>query len=83
MMTFHAGEMIMARQITKQQMQAEGLVIVGEWGNGTPSTSGHIVCQPENRNAVQAAYDAIEDGDLGPDVLDAVIAAGGEHVVGL
>jgi hypothetical protein len=71
------------RQITKQQMQAEGLVVVGEWGSGTPSASGHIVCRPEDREAVQAAYSAIEDGDLGPDTLDAVIAAGGEHVVGL
>ncbi len=73
----------MAREISRSQMKAEGKVIVGEFGLGTASTSGHIICRPEDRPAVLAAYDAIREGDLGPDVLSDVIAAGGEHVVGM
>lgn len=75
--------MTTATKITRQQLRAEGKVIVGEWGYGTPNTSGHIVCHEADLPAVRAAYDAIPDGDLGPDVLAVVIAAGGEFVVGL
>jgi hypothetical protein len=71
------------REITRQQLKAEGKVIVGEFGLGSARTSGHIICRPENREAVTAAYDAIREGDLNSGVLDAVVAAGGEHVVGM
>lgn len=71
------------RTITRSDLKREGKVIVGEFGLGTAATSGVIICRPEDREAVQAAYDAIEEGDLGPDVLSDVIEAGGEHVVGL
>jgi hypothetical protein len=71
------------REITRQQLRAEGKVIVGEFGLGSSRTSGHIICRPEDKEAVAAAYDAIREGDLGSDVLDDVIAAGGEHVVGM
>ena len=73
----------MAREITINEFRAEGKVVIGEWGHGSAATSGHIICSPEDRAAVQAAYDAIEDGDLGPNVLDGVRAAGGEFVTGL
>jgi len=71
------------RTITRSEMKTEGKVVVGEWGFGSSSTSGHIICKPEDRAEVQAAYDEIEEGDLSSGVLDGVIAAGGEHVVGL
>lgn len=71
------------REITRQEMKAEGKVIVGEFGLGSPRTSGHIICDAADRVAVLAAYDAIREGDLGPDVLAEVEAAGGEHVVGM
>lgn len=51
-------------------------VVVGQWGYGVRS-AGHIVCHPKDREAVQEAYDAIEEGDLGPTVLDGVLSAGG------
>ena len=71
------------RTISKQEMKKEGKVIVGEWGLGTGATSGHIICDPEDLSAVRAAYESIAEGDLGSDVLEDVIACGGEHVVGL
>lgn len=70
------------RTMTANDLRREGQVIVGEFGFGTISTSGYIVCRPEDRAAVQAAYDEIKEGDLSEHVLDAVIAAGGEHVLG-
>lgn len=73
----------MIREINRSDLKAEGKVIVGEWGNGTADSSGHIICRAEDHAAVLAAYDAIEDGDSSPDVLDGVYAAGGEHVVGM
>jgi hypothetical protein len=66
------------REITHQQMKAEGKVIVGEFGFGTQRSSGHIICKPEDRQAVNAAYDSIQEGDLSESVLDDVIAAGGK-----
>lgn len=71
------------REVTRAHVKAEGKVVVGEWGLGTPSTSGHIICASENRDNVAAAYDAIKDGDLSSEMLDDVISAGGEHVVGM
>jgi hypothetical protein len=65
----------------KSRVEREGKIIIGEWGFGSARTSGYIVCSPEDQEAVQAAYDAIEDGDIGPDVLSDIIAAGGSHVV--
>lgn len=56
-----------------------GLVMVGEWG-WAERGAGAIWCRPEDREAVQTAYDAIEDGDLGPDVLAGVERAGGVYV---
>lgn len=56
-----------------------GLVMVGEWGFGAHN-AGAIWCKPEDKASVQAAYDAIEEGDLGPNTLDAVKAAGGVYV---
>jgi hypothetical protein len=71
------------REIDRQTLKREGKIIIGEWGLGSPKTSGHIICAVADRDAVQAAYDAIREGDLSSGVLDDVIAAGGEHVVGL
>jgi hypothetical protein len=71
------------REINRQQLRTEGKVIVGEFGLGSARTSGHVICRPEDREAVAAAYDAIREGDLSESVLDDVIAAGGEHVVGM
>jgi hypothetical protein len=73
----------MPREITRHELRANDMVVVGDWGFGSQATSGHIVCRREDVAAVRAAYYAIEEGDLGPDVLDGVHAAGGEHVVGL
>ena len=71
------------RTITRSEMKSEGKVIVGEFGLGSASTSGHVICRPEDRKAVKAAYDAIVEGDLSQDVLADVEAVGGEHVVGM
>ena len=49
-------------------------VTIGEWG------PGHIVCDARDRDEVQAAYDAIEDGDLSSYALSEVLAVGGEYV---
>lgn len=57
-----------------------GMIKIGEWGYGDTRGSGAIWCRPEDREAVQAAYNAIEEGDLGPDVLDDVCDAGGFFV---
>ena len=55
------------------------VITIGEWGMGS-GNAGHIVCDVSDRDAVQSAYDAIEEGDLSSDVLAAVFAAGGEYV---
>lgn len=73
----------MTTQITRSEMKSRDLVIVGEWGLGTQSSSGHIVCRREDKAAVKAAYDAIDESASDDRILDDVIAAGGEHVVGL
>lgn len=73
----------MTRKIDSRTLSAEGKIVVGQFGLGTASTSGDIICRPEDIESVRAAYDAIEDDDTSAGVLDAVIAAGGEHVVGL
>lgn len=69
----------MNKRMTTREISEAGLVIVGEWGFGGRS-AGYIVCEPGDRDAVQAAYDAIEDGDLSSEVLDGVKAAGGQYV---
>lgn len=69
----------MTKQMTQREIKDAGLVIVGEWGFGSRS-AGYIVCEPANREAVQAAYDAIEEGDMSSEVLDGVVAAGGQYV---
>lgn len=53
-----------------------GLVRIGDFGF-TSQNAGGIWCKPENRQAVQIAYDAIDDDNLRDDVLDDVLAAGG------
>jgi hypothetical protein len=63
-----------------REAKAAGLVMVGEWGDGTAAGAGGVWCHPADRDAVKAAYDAIEDGDLGPNVLAAVRGAGGVFV---
>ena len=69
----------MTKQMTAREVHENGKVVVGEFGFGGRS-AGWIVCDPSDREAVQRAYDAIEDGDLGPNTLDGVKAAGGEYV---
>ena len=68
----------MSKVMSRKEIKESGLVIVGEWG-GSYST-GFIVAKPEDRVAVQAAYDAIEEGDLSAEVLSEVKAAGGFFV---
>jgi hypothetical protein len=68
-------------RITPSEMKRQNLVKIGDWGFGTASSSGEIVCRREDREAVQAAYDAIPESDMSSGVLDNVIAAGGKHVV--
>lgn len=68
------GEMFWRLVVT-----CEKRVTVGEWG-WPGGSAGHIVCSPANRDAVQEAYDAIEEGDLSSDALSDVYAAGGEFV---
>lgn len=63
-----------------REAKKAGLVMVGEWGDGTRGGMGAIWCKPEDRGAVKAAYDDIRDGDLGPTVLDGVKDAGGVFV---
>lgn len=69
----------MNKQMTRGEIKQAGLVIVGEWGFPCRG-SGFIVCNPKDLPRVQAAYDAIEDGDMGSDVLDGVKAAGESFV---
>lgn len=54
------------------------VVTIGEWGHHD-GTAGHIVCSEFDEDAVRKAYDDIEEGDMGPDVLDSVYAAGGRY----
>ncbi len=61
--------------INVTESKAQGLKKVGEWGCST--FSGFIAAKPADYNAVKAAYDAIDDGDLSSDVLVDVIEAGG------
>jgi hypothetical protein len=56
---------------TCEQARRAGMIMIGEWGFAERG-GGAIWCRPEDRERVQAAYDAIEDGDLGPTVLDRV-----------
>jgi hypothetical protein len=62
------------------------MVKIGEWGFAEHRFSpdlwgaGHIWCREQDREAVQAAYDAIEEGDPTPDVLDDVFKAGGVYI---
>lgn len=65
--------------MTTKEAKIAGMVKVGEWGFGAKN-AGHIWARPEDLPAVKAAYDAIEDGDLGPDVLAQVFAAGGVYI---
>lgn len=69
----------MKKQMAIKEIKSAGLVIVGEWGFGSRS-AGHIVCEANDRDAVQSAYDAIEEGDLSSEVLEEVKAAGGQYV---
>jgi hypothetical protein len=69
----------MTKQMTAREVTDSGKVIVGEFGFGSRSV-GWIVCDPSDQASVQSAYDAIEEGDLGPNTLDGVTAAGGEYV---
>lgn len=69
----------MAKQMTTKEINDAGLIVVGEWGYGSNS-AGYIVCEPSDVVAVQAAYDAIPDGDLSSTVLAGVEAAGGQYV---
>jgi hypothetical protein len=64
---------------TYREAKQAGRVMGGEWG-WAERGGGAIWCMPEDRQAVQAAYDAIEEGDLGPDVLAGVEQAGGVYV---
>ena len=65
--------------MTRREITAAGLVIIGEFGWGSRS-AGWIVCSPDDVEAVRAAYDAIGEGDLGPNTLDGVKSAGGRYV---
>ena len=58
----------------------ESLVEIGEWGYGDIRGAGNWFAPKSKVDAVRAAYDAIEDGDLGPDVDRDIIAAGGVFV---
>lgn len=65
---------------TYREAKAAGMVSVGEWGWADSRGAGAIWCLPADRADVQAAYDAIEYGDMGSDVLAGVIDAGGVFV---
>jgi hypothetical protein len=64
---------------TMREARRDGYVTVGEFG--LPPTAGYIVAERDCADAVRRAYDAIEEGDLGPNVLDAVRAAGGLYII--
>ena len=67
------------KAMTTDEIKAAGLVIVGEWGYGSRS-AGFIASSSDDREAVLVAYEAIEEGDLSSDVLDAVVTAGGQYI---
>ena len=65
--------------MTYTESKKAGMVTVGEWGWASATRlPGFIVCMPADRDAVTAAYDAIEEGDSSPEVLDGVKDAGGQ-----
>lgn len=62
-----------------KEARRDGLVLIGEWGfSGT--NAGGIWSRPEDRDAVRAAYDAIDTDDSGPNALDEVERCGGMFV---
>ena len=63
----------------KTQSNTAGLIRVGDFGFGKNDQSG-IYCRPEDRAAVQVAYDAIDEDNLRDDTLDDVRAAGGIYI---
>jgi hypothetical protein len=66
---------------TDREARGAGLVYIGEFATTwAGDTRRHIFAAPEDAAPVRTAYDAIEDGDLGPDVLADVFAAGGVFV---
>lgn len=73
---------IKSETLTESQVRRRGLVIAGEWGGAGAGVqgSGWIVSEPENADAVKAAYDAIEEDADATSILDDVIAAGGWYV---
>lgn len=74
-------ETTMTKPRTYEEAKRAGWVCVGEWGYGDSIRgTGAVWCRPEDRDATQAAYDAIADGDLGPDVLADVFDAGGVFI---
>ncbi len=66
---------------TDCEARKAGLVYVGEFATTWAGDNRqHIFASSADFAAVKAAYDAIDDGDLGPNVLDSVFAAGGVYV---
>lgn len=63
---------------TMRQARRDGYVTIGEFG--LPPSAGYIVATKDQADAVRAAYDAIVEGDLGDDVLDDVLEAGGLYL---
>ena len=70
----------MTKPKTYEEAKKSGWVFVGEWGYGPIRGAGAIFCRPEDKADVLAAYDEIEDGDMGPDVLADVFDAGGVFI---
>ncbi len=66
--------------MTSNEAKKAGMVFVGEFGLPTWPES-QVWCRPEDREAVQSAYDSIDDSDLSSGVLDDVLAAGGVYCV--
>lgn len=56
-----------------------GLVKIGEWQDGIRG-GGVVMASTENRDSVQAAYDAIPENDSTASLLGDVIVAGGVFV---
>jgi hypothetical protein len=71
----------MTQITTDREAKKAGLMYVGEFATTWAGDSRqHIFAATEDFAAVKVAYDAIDDGDLGPTVLDDVLAAGGCYV---
>jgi len=62
--------------MTATTMTTTNEILIGEWG-ASDGQCYEIRCSPEVRDAVQSAWDEIEEGDDSPDVLDGVKSAGG------